>query len=192
STKFSYTAVTVFASANAGESNNVYFKVKLLDSSNKVIKSRTVIIRFNGVDYKVSTDSNGIAQLRVNLPTAGTYGFSVRFDGDDYYKASSGNFNIVVKKNTVKITAKTKKVKKSKSKRTVKFVLKTSKNKVLKSKKVKLTINKKTYTVNTNKKGLATFKVKLPNKKKTYKYKLAFAGDKMNSAKSLSGKLKVY
>ena len=192
STKFSYTPITVFASANTGESNSVYFKVKLLDNSNKVIKSKTVIIRVNGVDYKVSTDSNGIAQLNVNLPSAGTYGFSVRFDGDDYYKASSGNFNIVVKKNTVKITAKTKKVKKSKSKRTVKFVLKTSKNKVLKSKKVKLTINKKTYTVNTNKKGLATFKVKLPNKKKTYKYKLAFAGDKMNSAKSLSGKLKVY
>lgn len=192
STKFSYTPITVFAAANTGESNNVYFKVKLLDNSNKVIKSRTVVIRFNGVDYKVSTDSNGIAQLKVNLPSAGTYSFSVRFDGDKDYKACSGNYKITVKKNTVKVTVKTKKVKKSKSKRAVKFVLKTSKNKVLKSKKVKLTINKKTYTVKTNKKGLATFKVKLPNKKKTYKYKLTFAGDKMNSAKSLSGKLKVY
>ncbi len=191
-TKFSYTPITVFAAANIGESNNIYFKVKLLDNSNNVIKSKTVIIRVGGVDYKVSTDLNGIAQLRVNLPVAGTYGFSVRFDGDDYYKASSGNYNIAVKKNTVKITVKTKKVKKSKSKRTVKFVFKTSNNKILKSKKVKLTINKKTYTVKTNKKGIATFKVKLPNKKKSYKYKLAFAGDKMNSAKSLSGKLKVY
>lgn len=190
--KFSYAPITVFAAANSGESNNVYFKVRLLDDSNNVIKSRTVIIRFGGVDYKVGTDSNGIAQLMVNLPAAGTYGFSVRFDGDDNYKASSGNYNLIVKKNTVKITVKTKKVKKSKSKRTVKFVFKTSKNKVLKSKKVKLTINKKTYTVKTNKKGLATFKVKLPNKKKSYKYKLAFAGDKMNSAKSMSGKLKVY
>ena len=140
--KFSYTPITVFAAANSGEINNVYFKVKLLDNSNNVIKSRTVIIRFNGVDYNVSTDLNGVAQLRVNLPVSGDYGFSVRFDGDENYKASSGNYNIVVKKNTVKITVKTKKVKKSKSKRTVKFVFKTSKNQVLKSKKVKLTINK--------------------------------------------------
>ena len=190
--KFSYSPFTVFAAANAGENNYVYFNVKLLDGSNNAIKSRTVIIRYNGVDYKVSTDSNGVAQLRVNLPVAGTYSFSVRFDGDSQYKASSGNYNIVVKKNAVKIVAKTKKVKKSKSKRTVKFVLKTSKNKVLKSKKVKLTINKKTYTVKTNKKGLATFKVKLPMKKKTYKYKLKFGGDNRNLAKSMSGKLKVY
>ncbi|WP_458406500.1 hypothetical protein [Methanobrevibacter sp.] len=190
--KFYYTSITVFAAANSGESNNVYFKVKLLDNSNNAIKSRTVTVRYNGVDYKVITDSNGVVQLKVNIPVSGTYGFSVRFDGDDNYNASSGNYNILVKKNTVKITVKTKKVKKSKSKRTVKFVFKTSKNQVLKSKKVKLTINKKTYTVKTNKKGLATFKVKLPNKKKSYKYKLAFAGDKMNSAKSMSGKLKVY
>lgn len=192
SSKFSYSPITALAAANAGENNNVYFKVKLLDDSNKIIKSRDVIVRYNGVDYKVKTDSNGIAQLKVNLPVPGTYKFSVSFDGDDYYKASSGNFNLVVKKNAVKVTVKTKKVKKSKSKRTMKFVLKTSNNKVLKSKKVKLTINKKTYTVKTDKKGFATFKVKLANKKKTYKYKLAFAGDKMNSAKSISGKLKVY
>ncbi len=190
--KFSYSPITVFAAANAGEKNNVYFKVKFLDNSNKVIKSKTVIITFKGVDYKVKTDSNGVAQLMVNLPVAGTYAFSVRFDGDDQYKASSGTYKLTVKKNTVKITAKTKKVKKSNSKRTVKFLLKTSKNKVLKSKKVKLTINKKTYTVKTNKKGIVTFKVKLPKKKKTYKYKLKFGGDNRNSAKSMSGKLKVY
>lgn len=192
SSKFSYSPITVLAAANAGENNNVYFKVKLLDSSNNAIKSRTVIVRYNGVDYKVGTDSNGFAQLKVNLPVAGTYGFSVSFDGDDYYKASSGSFKVVVKKNAVKFAVKTKKVKKSKSKHAVKFVLKTSNNKVLKSKKLKLTINKKTYTVNTNKKGIATFKVKLANKKKTYKYALVFAGDNRNSAKKLSGKLKVY
>jgi exonuclease SbcD len=76
--------------------------------------------------------------------------------------------------------------------RTFKITLKTSNNKVLKSKYVYLTINKKTYKVKTNSKGVAAFKIKLPKVKKTYKYKVKFKGDNGNYAKTYSAKLKVY
>ena len=54
--------------------------------------------------------------------------------------------------------------------------LKDQTGKVIKSKTVKFTVNGKTYSAKTNKKGVATVSVKL-SAKKTYKFKVRFAGD---------------
>ncbi len=86
---------------------------------------------------------------------------------------------ITAPKKTFKAKAKTKKVK----------VKLTSGKTVLKNKKVILKVKGKTYTVKTNKKGIATFKIKNLKKKGTFKYTVKFAGDQTYKAVSKNGKI---
>lgn len=172
--------------------NYAYFKFTLKNSTGNVLADKTVNVYFNGNTYTVKTNAKGVGSCKIYANAAKTYSIKATFNGDSIYEISSASAKVIVSKNNVKISAKTKKVKKSKSKRTAKFLLKTSNGKVLKSKKLKLTINGKTYSAKTNKKGIAAFKVKLAVKKKTYKYKVKFAGDSGNNKKTFSGKLKVY
>ena len=172
--------------------NYAYFKFTLKNSTGSVLGDKTVKVYFNGKTYTVKTNANGVGTCKIYANAAKTYAIKATFNGDSIYEVSTASAKVIVSKNSVKITAKTKKVKKSNSKRTVKFLFKTSNGKVLKSKKLKLTINGKTYSAKTNSKGIATFKVKLAKKKKTYKYKVKFAGDRGNTKKTFSSKLKVY
>ena len=186
-TKFVYNDLSVKAYPNSGK-----FVFTLKNANGKVLTGKTVSITFNGKTFNVKTDARGAVSIVLSINTAKTYPFVAKFAGDSIYGANSFTANVKVVKNSVKIKTNTKKVKKSKSKREVKFTLKTSNDKVLAKKTVKLSINKKTYKVKTNSKGVAAFKVKLANKKKIYKYKVKFDGDKANNKKNYSGKLKVY
>jgi hypothetical protein len=174
--------------------NSEYFIITLMDSvTDNALLNKQVQYKFNnGKVTTVKTDANGVVKIKISVSKYGNYAMQVNFLGDEHYKASSISKTIKVYKNSVKFTGATKKVKKAKSKRTFKITLKTSNNKVLKSKYVYLTINKKTYKVKTNSKGVAAFKIKLPKVKKTYKYKVKFKGDNGNYAKTYSAKLKVY
>ena len=174
--------------------NSEYFIITLMDSvTGNALANKPVQYKFNnGKVTTVKTDANGVVKIKISVSKYGNYAMQVNFLGDEHYKASSISKTIKVYKNSVKFTGATKKVKKAKSKRTFKITLKTSNNKVLKSKYVYLTINKKTYKVKTNSKGVAVFKIKLPRIKKTYKYKVKFKGDNGNYAKTYSAKLKVY
>ena len=174
--------------------NSEYFIITLMDSvTGNALANKPVQYKFNnGKVTTVKTDANGVVKIKISVSKYGNYAMQVNFLGDEHYKASSISKTIKVYKNSVKFTGATKKVKKSKSKRTFKITLKTSNNKVLKSKYVYLTINKKTYKVKTNSKGVAVFKIKLPRIKKTYKYKVKFKGDNGNYARTYSAKLKVY
>lgn len=174
--------------------NSEYFIITLMDSvTGNALLNKQVQYKFNnGKVATVKTDANGVVKIKISVSKYGNYAMQVNFLGDEHYKASSISKTIKVYKNSVKFTGATKKVKKAKSKRTFKITLKTSNNKVLKSKYVYLTINKKTYKVKTNSKGIAAFKIKLPRIKKTYKYKVKFKGDNGNYARTYSAKLKVY
>ncbi len=174
--------------------NSEYFIITLMDSvTGNALANKQVQYKFNnGKVATVKTDANGVVKIKISVSKYGNYAMQVNFLGDEHYKASSISKTIKVYKNSVKFTGATKKVKKAKSKRTFKITLKTSNNKVLKSKYVYLTINKKTYKVKTNSKGIAAFKIKLPRIKKTYKYKVKFKGDNGNYARTYNAKLKVY
>ena len=177
---------------NAAYNTGSYYKFYLRDADNKALGGKTVRVTLDGRTYYLKTDSKGMAQLQVNLKTAKTYAISFYYAGDSYYSASQASAHIKAVKNTVVIKAPAVKVKKSKAgKFYVKVTLKSKSGKALIKKTVKLTINGKTYKVKTSKKGVAKFKVKLPKKSKTYKYKVKFAGDKQNYAKTKTGKVKV-
>lgn len=171
--------------------NSATFKFVLKNSDGIPLSDADVSYTFDGKTVNTKTDSDGAVSFSISPSKAGSYKITGKFLGDMYNNASSFSKTISVSKNAVKFSTPTKQVSYSASKRTFKIALKTSNNKALKSKYVTLSINNKNYKVKTDSKGIATFKVKLPNKKKNYNYKVKFAGDNANNAKTYSGKLVV-
>ena len=163
----------VYAIPYKAAKSGKYYSVTLKDANGNVLAGKNVRFTFAGKTYNVKTNEKGVAT---------TLG------------ASSKQATIKILKNKVKITRKTKKVKRSAKKRTLKYYVKTKTGKKMgiKGVKVYLKINKKTYKAKTNKKGLVKFKVKLPRVKKTYKVKVTFKGNKANKKRTLKTKVKVY
>ena len=189
-TTISVASATVTADPNgAGKTRNIAITVK--DANGKAVADQTLKVYVNGALKTVKTNADGVATLAVAYKAAGTTTLVASFDGATGVLGSSAVGKLTVKKNAVKMAAKTKKVKKSQaSKAKVKFTLKVGKT-ALKKKVVTIKINKKTYKAKTNAKGIVTFKVKLPKKAKKYSYTVKFAGDKFCNAKTLKGKLTV-
>lgn len=69
----------------------------LKDSKNKIIKGKYITFKFNGKNYKVKTNSKGIASKLFKVTKIGTYRVNIKFAGDKCYKASSKTVNLVVK-----------------------------------------------------------------------------------------------
>lgn len=184
----------VYAIPYKAAKSGKYYTVTLKDKNGNVLANKTVKFTLAGKTYTVKTDAKGVAKLAINIYKPGTYKLAVSFAGESTLGASSKQATIKILKNKVKITRKTKKVKRSAKKRTLKYYVKTNTGKKMgiKGVKVYLKINKKTYKAKTNKKGLVKFKVKLPRVKKTYKVKVTFKGNKANKKKTLNTKVKVY
>ena len=150
------------------------YKVLVTCNGQAAGAGETVIIKFNGKTYPVLTNSKGYAILNLKTKVKPkTYIITAECHG---FKVS----NKVTVKNI--ISAKDKKVKKSKKVNKVKVSLKKVNGKYLKGEVLKIKFNKKTYKVKTNKKGKATWKVKksmLKNLKigKKYKYKVTYGKD---------------
>lgn len=184
----------VYAIPYKAAKSGKYYTVTLKDKNGNVLTNKTVKFTLAGKTYTVKTDAKGVAKLAINIYKPGTYKLAVSFAGESTLGASSKQATIKILKNKVKITRKTKKVKRSAKKRTLKYYVKTKTGKKMgiKGVKVYLKINKKTYKAKTNKKGLVKFKVKLPRIKKTYKVKVTFKGNKANKKRTLKTKVKVY
>ena len=65
-----------------------YFKVKLADEKNNVLKNTKITFTVNGKTYSKNTDSSGIASLQLRL-NDGTYNIVTKYAGNSNYKASS-------------------------------------------------------------------------------------------------------
>ena len=184
----------VYAIPYAAAKSGKYYSVTLKDENGNVLSGKNVKFTLAGKTYTVKTDANGVAKLAINIYKPGTYKLAVSFAGESTLGASSKQATVKIVKNKVKITRKTKKVKRSAKKQTLKYYVKTSTGKKMgiKGVTVYLKINKKTYKAKTNKNGLVKFKVKLPKVKKTYKVKVTFKGNKASKKKTLNTKVKVY
>ena len=138
--------------------------VTLTDSKGNALLGKSVTITLNDDVYTKKTNAKGQVVLSVDEP-AGKYNARISFAGDDIYKSSGHTSRVTVNKAASKITASAKAFKaKSKSKKLT--VTLKNKNRVIKNVIVKLTINKKTYKVKTNSKGVAVFAIKLTKKGK--------------------------
>lgn len=138
------------------------FKVRVYgDDGNPVGANKIVTIKLNKATYKVKTNSNGYAILKIpNTVKPGTYTLT----------ATYGRQTI---KNTVKVKQVLKlakvKVKKSAKKLVIKATLKGKK--AIKGKKLIFKFNGKKYIAKTNKKGIAKITIKKSVLKKLKKGK---------------------
>lgn len=162
------------------------YSVTLKDKNGNVLSGRNLIFSFNGNNYTKTTDSNGVASLKINA-AAGTYLISVFFEGDELYDSSSSSTKITVSKASTNISTATKYAVKGE---TYSVVLKDKDGKVLSKKNVILTYNGKTYNKTTNSKGIVSIKI-TGTVAKTYKLTYKFAGDDYYKASSGSVSLKV-
>ncbi len=135
------------------------YKIQVFDTNGDPVAGETVKMTVNGKTYTVKSDKKGYATLPIQLKPK-TYVVTSKYKG-------------FVLKNTLKVknTLKAKKafsVKKSAKKLVLKATLKWSTGKAIANKRVSFKFNGKTFTVKTNKEGIAkiTLAVKLINKGK--------------------------
>ncbi len=149
--------INVLPRLSGGKNIALYYKsgkkysVKVYNDNGKAVGSGvTVSFKVKNKVYKVKTNKNGIAALKLNKFKPAKYTITATYKG---FKVSN--------KITVKPTLITKN-KSAKKGKTVKFKAKllNKKGKVLKGKKITFKIKNKKYTAKTNKKGIATIKIK--------------------------------
>lgn len=134
----------------------ITYKVSLSDISGKLV-NKTVKIKVNKKVYKVVTDKNGVANLKLKLKPG-------KYDVTTSYGKYSVKNKITIKKTLITKNL-TKKVKKAAN-----FNVKVlnSKGKAYSKQLVKITFKGKTHKIKTNSKGIASFKI--PKNLKVGKY----------------------
>lgn len=136
------------------------YKVKVLSKNGRALAKQLVIFRINKKNYKVKSNSKGIASLKIPYTVKlGTYSIWAKYAG------LSVKNKVIVKQ--VLSSKKTVRVRKYAKKLVLKASLKNGK-KALKNKLIRFKFKGKTYKAKTNLKGLAkvTLKRKVTRKLK--------------------------
>ena len=167
------TSITASAITTVAKTNKNI--VLTLYANGAILANKYVTVFINGKTTTVKTDANGKATIKTNFAAAGTYYYSLCFLGDKNYKASFKTVKVTVNKQATKAIFKSKTFKVKATKK-ISFTLKDASGKIIKSKKITFKVNKKTYTVKTNSKGIATVTIKITKKGK-YTATAKFAGD---------------
>ncbi len=165
------------------------YSVTLKDASGKALANKNITVTYNGNTYKATTNENGVATVTLKATATGSKAATVKFDGDDEYKAISKSATIKVTKETSKITAAKKTFKVKTKTKQYAITLKSQSGKAISKAKVTLKVNGKTYKATTNSKGKATFKITKLTKKGTFKATIKFAGDKYYTGKTATVKI---
>ena len=172
------------------DNSGIDYKIKLTDYAGEILKNKQLTYTLNGQRLTGKTNGNGELTVRISLKT-GTYQFNAEFLGDSDYVKSSASSKITVK---ARITENKDVTGYDAYKTTYKFRVYNDNNKFSKGLKVKVTVNRKTYTLSTDKNGYVTLSVKL--KKGTYtvtcEYKGFEASNKIIVKQSLITKNKVF
>ena len=165
-----------------------YFEVELMDENANGLSNKFIYISYNNAIYNLTTDSNGMVKLPVNINSYGIFNLLVSFLGDNEYSASFAPGKVTVNKQNASLSAPNK----SYYVNANKYLTATFKDingKLIKNKKISFIISGKTYTAYTNSNGVAKLKVNV-KVAKTYTVTVKFAGD--NVCNPLSKTLKLY
>ena len=166
-----------------------YLVVNLKDDEGNPITNVKANITINGVTYNCPVDENGNAELIIRL-NPGTYETTVTLDNANY-NTTTITTQVVVKKATPKLIAKTKAFKKKLKTKKYTVTLKDNLKKAIKKAKVTLKVKGKTYTAKTNSKGKATFKITKFTKKGTFKATVTYKGNKYYTKATKKVKIKI-
>ena len=174
----------------AAPSGNGSFEINLRTAGGMPLANQVVKVVFNNQMYELTTDAKGVALLPFALNKGGTYNVEVFYLGDDDYRGSDASAKITINKIATKTTASAKTYLATAKTKSFTATLKDANGNVLANKKVTFTVNGKTYTTNTNAKGVATVKLAL-TAAKTYTVTIKFAGDSVYAASTVSAKVKL-
>ena len=153
------------------------------------LEGRKIAFTINNKTYVRKTNSQGQAVLNIKLKV-GTYKVGYNYTGEDNIKPRSGEVTIEVKKGmptSIKKYYST--IYRHKTSAAFKIKVLDERGNPVANKNVKFTINKKTYTVKTNKNGIAKIKIKLS--KGTYKLTAKFPKDYPYKSSSKTYTIKV-
>ena len=147
-----------------------YINLTLVDSKGRAIANKNVTVTVSGKSYKTVTNSKGIAQ--VEIPNKiGNFTVSVEFEGDKNYLNSSASSTLEITKMKTSIVSPN--VKSYMAYNTyLTITLKNVYGDVLSNKPITVKVNKKTYNLTTDSKGVA--KLKFDKKVGTYKCTIKF------------------
>jgi len=154
------------------------YQVTLKDANGKAIAGKEILVSFNGKTYKATTNANGVATVTLKATKTGSLRATVKFAGDDTYKAASKTATVKVTKEASKLTAKKKTFKAKTKTKKYTVTLKSKSGKAISKAKVTIKVKGKKYTAKTNAKGKATFKITKLTKKGKHKATVTFAGNK--------------
>ncbi|MEE0938673.1 Ig-like domain repeat protein, partial [Methanobrevibacter sp.] len=129
------------------------YKVRAWGTDGKVAAGEVVTITLNKKTYKVKTNKNGVAALKIPNTVKPTKKYTITAQ----YKTAKVSNKIGVKQI---LKASNKNVKKSAKKLVLSAALNKVKGKYLKGKVIKFKFNGKTYKAKTNKKGVAKVTIK--------------------------------
>lgn len=153
--------------------SNDYLKIYLKNLNNKGVKNKKLKISIKKKNYYATTDSKGLAKLKVLLP-AKNYNIKISFLGDEKYEKISKNFKIKVYKLSAKFKPYSNQITKNSN---LYYYLLDEKGYPIAKKKVTIKLNGKTYKRTTNKNGKIQIKIglnegnyKLSLKSKANKY----------------------
>ena len=169
-----------------------YYSVTLKDGSGNAVAKQKVTFTVNGKKYTKKTNAKGVAKVQLKFAkNKKTYKITVKFAGNDKYKAASKTNKIIVKysSKTAKLTAPSVTIP-PKTSKTYTVTLKDGNGKGIAKQKVTVKLNGKTYTKKTNSKGKVSVKVKFSSLK-TYKVSASYKGSKIYKKASSTGKIKV-
>lgn len=68
---------------------NTIFKVTLKDNSSNTLKNQKVSLKVNGKTFSATTNKKGVASIKTNALSIGTYTISLSYAGNSNYSASS-------------------------------------------------------------------------------------------------------
>ena len=158
-----------------------YFYAYVKDRAGKALKGQKVTFKVNGKTYTKTTNANGRAALKINLPV-GKYKVDIIHSASGIYSYAKKTVTIKSLANTPKISFSTKSVIRGKY---IYAYLKDGAGKVLSGKKLTFSINGRNYVKKTNSKGRAALKVSVAARKYTlriFHYKSGIYAYKRKSA----------
>ena len=180
----------IISNLNTYPYSNAMFNAVLKDADGNPIANEIVKFTINGKSYNVKTDVNGVAKLKIAQSKEGKYTITVNYVGDDVdYKSSSAKAIITVKKVATKISSSNVYMIPNMAEY-YSITLRDASNHGISSAKVTIKVNKKTYTVKTDKNGVAELKLKF-SKQGTYSVAVKFAGSSKYNAVSKTSKIVV-
>lgn len=157
---------------------NVYH-ITLKDVKNKVLANKTITITYGTRSYTRTTNSNGIAGLKINSAKGSLYKFAYKFNGDSLYGPSSGSMNLRTKLAT-HLTGSSSNIIKGNA---YKVTLRDSDGKVIPKQTIAFNFSGAIYSRTTDSNGIASLVIN-PSTCKVYNLSYRFAGNSLYNGSS--------